>query len=207
MTTAEIISKFELYVDDATELSSTEELDLANKIYQKVCSYRPWEFLKKTATGTIVSGEITLPTDFAYVATNSQSTDPNVEQDTVTAPKVVFVGTDLAPYRIVNFSDRRQYKEQNVCYIDPSDSKIKFIVTPTQTSYEFDYIKVPSDLIVGTSPIFPARFHDIIVHGMASEDYIIQQFDKAKAYIQENAVKYSSILADMSYWNAMQNFN
>ena len=207
MLTSEIITKFEVYVDDGSELSPIEELDLANKIYQQVCSYRPWEFLKKTHSGVIVNGQIILPGDFAYMSNNYQSTDSNVSQETVTSPKVIFIGTNLTPYRLVNFSDRRQYANQNVCYIDPSDSKIKFIVTPTETTYEFDYIKVPTNLTVTTSPIFPARFHDIIVHGMASEDYMIQQFDKARSYANENQAKYTSILKDMGYANAMSQFN
>ena len=207
MNTQEIISRFELVVDDSTELSSAEELDLANKIYQQVCSFRPWEFLKTTKTGSIVNGQITLPTDFAYLANNYQSTDSSVATESVTAPKVVFVGTNLDPYRVVNFSDRRQYANQNVCYIDPSDSKIKFIVTPTATTYEFDYIKVPADLTLATSPIFPARFHDIIAYGMASDDYVIQQSDLSKGLMQANMKKYQDVLNDMAYHNAMSTFN
>lgn len=207
MITSDIIQKFELQLDDSTELSSSEELDLANKIYQKVCSYRPWEFLKKTATGTIASGQISLPTDFAYVSTNAQSTEPSVADSTDTAPKVVYVGSNLTPYPIINFSDRRQYANKNVCYIDPSDSKIKFIVDPGSTSYEFDYIKVPADLTLSTSPIFPARFHDIIVYGMAADDYVIQQSDLTKGLLQANQRQYDEVLRNMSYANALQNFN
>jgi hypothetical protein len=207
MLTSDIIKKFELYVDDGTELSSQEELDLANKVYQAVCSFRPWEFLKKTHSGVLVNGQITLPGDFAYMSTNYQSTDNNVQIEGNSAPKVIFIGANLTPYQIVNFSDRRQYKNRNVCYIDPSDSTIKFVVTPTEVDYEFDYIKVPSNLSVTTSPVFPERFHDIISYGMASDDFAIQLFDKARSYANENQAKYNSILKDMSYWNAMQSFN
>lgn len=207
MTTPEILAKFELYVDDGTELSSSEELALANKIHTQVCNYRPWEFLKKTATGSIVSGEITLPSDFAYLANNSQSTDSSVSVQDETAPKAVLVGANLTPYRVVNFSDRRQYQNQNVCYVDLSDSKIKFVVTPTETAYEFDYIKVPEAMTTATGPAFPARFHDIIHHGMASDDYMIQQFDKARSYAKENQSSYNTILKDMSFWNAQSFLN
>ena len=208
MLTSDIIARFELQVDDSTELSSSEELDLANKIYQQVCSFRPWEFLKASCS-TAIAGSgttIALPSDFAYMATN-QSTDMNVSEDNITAPKGVYVGTNLKFVRMINYGDRRQYANQDICYIDPTDSKIHFVTTQTETTQSFDYIKVPADLTLATSPIFPARFHDIIVHGMASEDYIIQQFDKARSYANENQAKYTSILKDMGYANAMSTFN
>lgn len=192
MLTSDIISKFEIYVDDGTELSSSEELDLANKIYRKICNERPWSWLFKSTTGSISSGSITLPTDFAYLTSKD-------EEDY----KCVFVGTNYRPVKLINYNQRRLYQSQDVAYIDPTDSKIKFIITPTETTYEFDYIKVPVDLTLITSPIFPARFHDIIYHGMASDDYMIQQFDKARSYANENQSKYVSILKDMAFNDAM----
>lgn len=207
MITSEIIAGFEVYVDDGTELSTSEELALANKIYNAVCNYRPWEWLKKVSTTAISSNTITLPSDFAYVCSNYQSTDSSVGQESTTAPKCVFVGTNLTPVRIINFSDRRQYPNQNVCYIDPTDSKIHFIQTQTETAAEFDYIKIPDALTLSTSPIFPSRFHDIIYLGMAVDDYAIQQFDKAKSYANENQIKYNNIMKDMSFANAQFNFS
>ena len=196
MTTADIITNFEIYVDDGTELSSGEELNLANKVYRAVCNYRPWEWLKKPISGSIVAGAITLPTDFNYFVTNVQSN----------GSRGIYVGTENTYVPLVNFSDRREYTD-NVCYVDPSDSKIKFIVPQTATTYSFDYIKVPADLTLATSPIFPAQFHDIIYHGMAVDDFSIQLFDKARSYANENQAKYISILKDMSYQNAMSNFS
>ena len=206
MITSDIIARFELYVDDGTELSTSEELDLANKIYKMVCNYRPWEFLKTTFTGTQTAGVITLPTDFGYLCNNAQSTDSSVAQNYETAPKVIYLGTTMTPVRIINWSDRRQYLNQNVAYVDLTDSTIKFIQTPTDTAVEFDYIKVPDDLILNSAPIFPSRFHDIIYHGMAYDDFAIQLFDKARSYANENKAKYDSLLRDMGYWNA-QSFN
>lgn len=208
MLTSDIITKFELQVDDSTELSSDEELDLANKIYQQVCSYRPWEFLKATCS-TAIAGSgttIALPSDFAYMATN-QSTDMNVLEDNVTAPKGVYVGTGLKFVRMVNYGDRRQYANQDVCYVDPTDSKIHFITTQTEATQSFDYIKVPADLTLATSPVFPARFHDIICFGMAADDYVIQQSDLAKGLMQANQNRYKEYLNDMSYYNAQFNLN
>jgi hypothetical protein len=37
---------------------------------------------------------------------------------------------------------------------------------------------------------------------MASEDYIIQQFDKARSYSAENKERFNNYLANMAYWNA-----
>lgn len=202
MTTGEIIQKFEVYVDDGTELSSQEELDLANKIYQTVCSFRPWEFLKVAYTGEIINNAVTLPANFSYLCSNAQSTDSSVAQDYETTPIVIYVGSNLKPVRIINFSDRRKYKNQDVAYVDLANNQIVFVQTQTESDCEFDYIKVPIALQLTTSPIFPERFHDIIYHGMAVDDYIIQTFDKAKAYTGENQGKYDSILRDMGFWNA-----
>jgi hypothetical protein len=202
MITSAIIDKFELYVDDGTELSSSEELDLAQKVYDAVCNNRPWEFLKKTHSATISGNAITLPTDFAYMTINGQSSDSSVAQETETEGKVIYVGTNLTPVRMVNFSDRRKHQNENVAYIDMADGKIKFITTQTDTSAEYDYIKIPPALTLATSPVFPERFHHIIFHGMAIDDYIIQQFDKARSYKDENTVAYNSILRDMAYWNS-----
>lgn len=192
MTGDEIIAKFEEYVDDGTELSSQEELDLANKIYNKVCNYRPWNFLKAKASGSISGSSITLPTDFSYLVNNYEET----------GPKTIYLGSTLNPYKIVNWSDRRQYSNQSVAYIDPTDDTIKFTFTPTETTYEFDYIKIQTAITTATGPAFPSRFHDIIYHGMAVDDYAIQQFDKARSYAPENQAKYDSLLKDMSFWDA-----
>ena len=206
MITSEIITNFELFVDDTTELSAQEELSLANKIYRRVLNYRPWEFLKKEATGTLSTSVayVSLPADFAYMAENNQYTNNSAAIDNNASPKVVFVGTNYNPYQIINFSDRRQYRNQaGYAYIDIVNSRLVFTAQPTAAeSYEFDYIHNPADLTTATSPIFPSRFHEIIYHGMASEDYIIQQFDKAKSYVVENQNKYLDYLRDMSYWNS-----
>jgi len=76
-------------------------------------------------------------------------------------------------------------------------------VQPTSAqSVEFDYAKVPADLTLGTSPIFPARFHHVLVHLMAMEDFILQLSDKAKSYAPENKAMADSYIADMCEWNA-----
>lgn len=206
MLASEIITKFEQYVDDTTELSTTEELALLNKIYQRVCMYRPWEFLKKSATGTLSTSVayVSLPADFSYFTVNNQYTDNSYPIENNAAPKVVFVGTNYEPYQIINYSDRRQYRNQKgFAYVDIANSRLYFTLQPTSAdSYEFDYMSLPTTLTASDTPSIPTRFQDIIYHGMASEDYIIQQFDKARSYQLENEAKYNQYLADMSFWNA-----
>lgn len=119
------------------------------------------------------------------------------------APKVIFIGTTYQPYFLVNFSDRRQYLNQvGYAYYDVVNNKIRFTGTPVSITYEFDYIHNPDDLTTATSPIFPTRFHEIIVYGMAVEDQILQLSDKAKSYAPENQMKYNSYFADLALWNA-----
>lgn len=209
--TQEIINNFETYVDDSTELSTSEELTLANKIYRMVLNDRPWSFLKKDFIGTTSATVpyVTLPDDFKYIFANYNYTDNTIETVQRAAPIVVFIGDKYEPYRVVNWSDRRQYRNQsNVCYIDPITNRLYFTVQPTSVqSVEFDYIYKPADLTLDTRPVWDSDFDFIITHGMASDDYIIQQFDKAKSYSQENRALYSKYLLDMQYKDSQFNFN
>lgn len=214
MTGAEIIAKFEQYVDDLTELSSTQELELLNKIYQKVCEDRPWEFCKKEKTGTMTSTTtIAFPSDFSHLLENYNYTDNGMSTETNSKPCVVFIssnsGSTYSPFKVVNWSDRRQYLNTNgVCYIDYASSVITFPYAQSSGAlYNFDYKSVPTNLTTSTSPIFPARFQDILYHGMAVDDMIIQLFDKARSYAKENQAMYESYLKQMALWNSnLQNY-
>lgn len=202
MTVSQIISKFELFYDDGTSLSSQEELDLFNKIYNEVCSSRPWEILRKPATGTISTSVpyVALPSDFMYLSTNSSYSTSNYEAGT----PVVFIGADYTPYKVVSFADRRQYRnENNVCYIDIVNNRLYFTVQPTQAlSYEFDYYHAPTALTTSDTPIFPSRFHDVFYHLMVSDQFIIEQSDKGKSYAPENIARAKQFLDSMAYWNS-----
>src|SRR5665213_1200404 len=95
LTGQNIIDKFETYTGDTSELSSEDELDLANKIYRAVCNDRPWEWLKKTATGIVgVSNGIataSVPSDFKYFVENDQATDIAQGVHNNASPKVIFL--------------------------------------------------------------------------------------------------------------------
>jgi hypothetical protein len=207
MTINEIITGFELQVSDTTELSSSEELIVANRVYTKICNNRPWEWLKTSSAGSVLQDAngyyISTPTDFAFFIENNSYTQNNIAVNNNTSPKVVFIGTNYTPYQVINYSDRRQYRNQSgYVYYDAASNAIRFTGTPEALIYEFDYIKVPPALILGASPIFPARFHDVIIYGMAVDDQIIQLSPKASSYAAENQAKYQSCLDDMIYWNA-----
>ena len=200
MTADNIIKKFELYVDDATELLSDQELDLLNKIYRQVWTDRPWEFAKAGFSGTINGTNIDLPDDFAYIYENANYTN-NQSRGLVnnSAQKIVYVND--SPKILVNWSDRKQYTGRDgYCWVDIPNGKLYFGVS-VNGNVTYDYIFFPEELDLNDEPLFPAMFHDVLYHGMASEDYIIQQFDKAKSYATENQSKYDSWLEKMAMWN------
>lgn len=207
MLSETIIQQFELQVSDITELSTSEEYVVLNRVYNRVCDMRPWEFLKTTASGSILSDAdgsyIALPSDFAYLTENNSYTDNSIQQQNNAAPKVIFVGSTYTPYQVINFSDRRQYRNKSgFAYVDIVGSKIRFTNTPNGSTYEFDYIKTPTTLAAGVTPLIPSRFHDILVYGMAIDDSIIQLSPKATSYAPENKAYFDSRIADMAYWNA-----
>ena len=201
MTTAEIISLFELKVDDSTELSEAEELSLANDIYNDICDDRDWEFLKDEWTFTTDGTDsVDLPDNFSYLIANYNYTENNASNEMNTAGNIVLI--DDSPYKVVNFSDRKKYSGP-YCYIDLANDVLKFVTAPSSgLSGSTDYITIPEELEVATSPVFPARFHKMIAYGMASSDYIIQQTQKTDSYSAEYSTMYESKLKDMALWNS-----
>lgn len=207
MSTAnQLIQKFELQVSDITELSSTEELLILNRINNKVCAERPWEFLKTSATGTLTGSGIDgsyidIPTNFGFFSENFQYTNNTISPQNNAAPKVIFLGN--SPTYIVNFSDRRQYLgSTGYAYLDLGNNKIVFTGSPVERSYDFDYIKTPAILTATDTPEIPQRFQDVLVYGMAAEDSILQLSPKATSYAPENRAMYEQYILDMAYWNA-----
>ncbi len=199
MIGSELIAKFNLFTEDSTELSAAEELALLNAKYYYLCSLKSYEFLKKSATGitSTTVPYITMPTDFSHFAENNQSASDG------DAPKVIFVGSSNRPYKIVNFSDRRQYRDQDgYAYLDVVNSRIYFTKQPISAeTYEFDYICVPAALTLLTSPIFPERFQYVLPYMMAVDSFIIQQYPKAQSYAPENQSKADDLLENLDLWN------
>lgn len=203
MTKAETILKFHLYMDDTSELSSEEEEALFDKIYSKVMTDRPWEISKREATGTLSTTVpyVTLPTRFAYIVENANYTENNAY---AADGPCVFVGTALKKYRIISWSDRKQYENQGgYAYVDIVNNRLVFTKQPEAAeTYSFDYVAFPTPLLTTESPVFPSDYHHVIYHGMCVDDFIIQQSDKAKSYAAENNAMYKSYMDDMALWNA-----
>lgn len=207
MTGAQIIAAFEQYVDDTTELSSSEELALLNKWYYRVCSWKTWELYKKEKTGSMTTTTtITLPDDFENLVENYNYTDNQYSTEINAKPVVIFItsGNTTSVVQVINWSDRRQYANNaGYCYVDLALGQIVFCgAQPSGATYSYDYKYTPEALTTSTSPTFPTRFHDMLYHGMATDDMIIQLFDKARSYAKENKSAYDSYMADMSSWNS-----
>lgn len=213
MIASEIITKFHLYCGDQSELSSDDELDLLNNVYGNVLQDRPWEFLKSNATGAITVSNgvatIPLPENFRIFAENNNYTDNQTEIRNNASPKVVFVGQSYEPYQIVNYSDRRQYRNQaHYCYVDPVLKAIVFTALPSDTSlYDFDYIFQWDDLAIGDTPIFPADFHNILFSLMCVDLEIINLFDKTHSFAVQNQAAADKGMKAMQLYNANLLFN
>ena len=194
MTIDQIVEKFNLQVDDASELSTAESFELANDVYQDVQDDRPWEWLKTPYSGTTSTSVpyIALPADFKEIA-------PNKDNESV-----VFVGTDFQEYKVISFADRRDYRDQDgFCYIDIPNSRLVFTLQPTSAkAVEYDYIKVAATLTTGTSPIFRSGFHKIIMYGMAMKFPSIEQADKGTSYASDNRAEYLRLLTSMAIEDA-----
>src|SRR5579872_4993686 len=136
LTGQQIIDRFELYTDDTTELSSDEELILANDKLRIIYMEQNWEFLRRKNTGTIGSdGKIAVPTDFDEFIEN-YSEDPTISEPLL---KVIFIGSMKSPYFIVPMGQRNANNFSNVCWFDPTDKKINFAQSPGSGAvYEFD---------------------------------------------------------------------
>lgn len=195
MIGSDIILRFELQVDDSSELSSTEELALANEVYSDICNDRDWEWLKTTAAGTtsITVPYIALPANFKQLIPNKDNRS------------VVFVGTDYQEYEVVPFSSRRDYRNQDgFCYLDMVNRRLYFTLQPTTAkAIEYDYIATPTALTTSTAPIVTTdQFGNLIAYGMAAKFNPIEQTDKNVSYQTENRVEYLRILSDLALEDA-----
>ena len=195
MITSDIIARYNLQVDDASELSSDEELSLAQEVYDEIANDRPWEWLKATYTGTTSTSVpyIALPSDFKQISPNKDNNS------------VVFVGSDYSEYKVIPFSSRRDYRDMSgFCYIDVANSRLYFTLQPTSAmAVEYDYIKRPAALTLATAPLVTTdQFGKLIAYGMAAKFSNIEQSEKDSSYQRENSVQYARLLSDLQIEDA-----
>lgn len=194
----QIIERFELYTDDTTDLSSDEELIIANDKLRLIYMEQPWEFLRRKKSGSVESdGKITPPSDFDELMEN-YSEDPTIGEPIT---KMVYVGR--SPYLVVPMGQRNANNYSNVCWVDPTDGKINFAQSPgSGASYEFDYKTSPEDIAVGTSPKLPAEYHPMVVFSMLIDEEIIKKSEKARSSMQDNFVQYQRYLKNLKLRDA-----
>lgn len=210
LTAAEIIEKFEQQVDDSTELATTEELELMNRVLFRIYDHAPWAFLRREATGTLSSSTITLPAGFDSVLINGQSSDYAVEENVNGAQKFIFTGPEVAPeYQFVNFADRKTYANKaGFAWVDIVNGNITLSTTPQSAkTYSFDYKYIPNSLLISETPLLPNRFRPMIWYGMAVEDDFILRFPKEKSYASENNAMFQGYMQDLAAWNARLELN
>lgn len=200
LTGQQIIDRFEFYTDDTTDLSSDEELILANDKVRLIFMEQPWEFLRRKKSGVVENdGKITLPADFDELMEN-YSDDPTIGEPIM---KVIYVGGQRSPYLVVPMGQRNANSFSNVCWIDPSDGKINFLQNPgTGASYEFDYKTSPDDITVNTSPKLPAEYHPMIIFAMLIDEEIIKKSEKARSSMQENFAQFQRYLKNLKLRDA-----
>ncbi len=213
MTTSDIIARFQLQVDDNSELSSDEELALANQVYREIANDRAWEWLKTEWTGTMSTSVpyITLPADFKMLSPNYSgdaywwaTLGTNVGNNSI-----IYVGDDYEVYRVINFANRREYRDySNVAYIDVPNQRLVFTKQPTEAkSVSFDYIKRPATLTLGTSPLFNEAYHEVIAYWMAAKIDAMILINKNESYARENQGTYLSLLQQMQQEDAYLKLN
>lgn len=195
----DITKKFELWTDDQTDLSTDEELFLANQKAKDIYNETAWEFLRKTASGSFSGGEIDLATvapDFKYLMAN-YSDDMSYATPT---EAVVYVGG--APFKAIPMGMRNQFKSHNVCYVDLVANKIKFPNASLGGAFEFDYQYQPADFTATTAPAIPADHRMVIVYAMLIDDDIIQKTEKGRSNIKENTTQFARLLSNLKSYNA-----
>lgn len=199
----EIITKFELYTDDTTELSTAEELELANDKLRLIYQEKDWEFLRKVFSGTTeTDGSINLPSDFDDLMPNHTSD----ETDNFPNEKVIYSNDKKTIHKLIPQGTRNHYlNDSSICWINRTTNKIEFGASiGSGASVEFDYKHIPTDITINDTPILPSQFHKMIVFAMLLDDDIIQKTDRPN--IRNYQIKYDEFMSNLNRYNAKQYF-
>lgn len=192
MTAADIISKFDTYTDDMSELSAADKLDLLNKKYRELSNEREWEWLRSIGSVAIASSIITLPTDFKILAEDFTAK----EQGIYSGFRFFFWIGDIA-YPVVSIKERRTYGDH--AYFDPKNRRIVLQDTNVTGTAEFDYYGKVTALGLNDEPAFSDDYHPVLYHMMAIDHEIIDQSEKARSMRPEHEAAIEGFMQDLTY--------
>lgn len=213
MIASTLITNFNTYSDDNSELATTEIINVINKCLRKIVGERPWNFCKLPISATTDSnGYITLPTDFSQVAPNWAQDSTIWRPDTAVVyvgdPKIVFpiIPQDLAIqanfgqiyypvggfYNLIN-----QY-----AYIDYANNRLVVNNQPNTTCY-YSYKNFLPDITATTDTIpLPHDYVDVLLYAMLVDDTMIQKIDALKNLLTTNNNMYQEYLSNLRVWDS-----
>ena len=188
MTGTEIITQFEVFVDD--DLDADLELQLVNDAMHAVEEEVQPQVLKKVSTSLSTSAGQTYTTSRA------------LPSDFFIGFGYLYVGTQK--YTEVPLEQQVFYRDQGgYFWIDHANSV--FYLSGTQASAQtisFPYLYKTTDLSTSTSPVWPSRFHRLIALKMARQWFAIDQGDKSISWRPEWEAEYQEALNRFREWDA-----
>lgn len=183
MTGQELITKFIEMVDD--ELSNDLMLQLVNDAKDDIESSQIWEKLKAEDSSHVeTTASIALPTRFAL-------------------PIKLYVGTDYDPYTLIPMEDSRMHRDDSRAFYLDLANDVYYLTgnrTSSNTIYFF-HTKYSEDIALGTSWVFPERFHNLIPLKMAQLYYAIDAGDKNRSWDDRWTNYFEQGLNQMQTWN------
>ena len=169
-------------------------------VQSKVESKRPWVILRKTdssqsaSVGDTFQTSKTIPSDFFFW----QSEDPVVLVDPASPSNSI-------TYYEVPLAKQFDYQYQAYRFFcDYSASKL-YLGGTVERSYKIyqNYIYQPDKIAVGTSWIFPAKFHELLAFGVAALYKLGVDFDDInKLSGDDNGKTFLLGLNSMEQWDA-----
>ncbi len=193
----DIIKQFNVYTDDTSELSDSEEYTLLTKTLNSVYNDRSWEFLRKTATVTTTTANTApLPADFVSVMNNYSENQWN------NMPERAVVYVSGIPYKFIPCGMASQKTGGLYAYIDVPNQLLCFTIDiGAGQTCTFDYKHQPSDITSNSSIIaIPSTFRHYLGQVMAVDDDVIQKTEKQRSNYQANSIARAQLLRDLAHY-------
>lgn len=169
---------------DSDELDEDVELALANAAKEEVESVRGWEILKKCDTSQLASASAkTLPADFFL-------------------PQMIILGSETSPLQQIPFEQKEIFATNSRCwYLDLANNNYYLLGTQTSRTIRFYYSYETPDILAGTSPVWPERFHKVIAYKMAKLFYAADQTEINFAWDRAWDVQHDLLMRLMIDWD------